>query len=128
MTNLNPLLVFDPYMASPSFKIFFIAILLLATTTVFFEMENDHFSILEAILLCCVLGQYVDTFTYVSCFYYVMYHMTVYLKDLWDSMNRPFICRTGCVVFYLKHPVTYRSPEKSEWHDGQRRLATGKVH
>ncbi len=31
------------------------------------------------------------------------------------------------VVFYLKPPATSRSP-KSEWHDGQRRLVTGKVY
>ncbi len=32
------------------------------------------------------------------------------------------------VVFYLKPPATYRSPEISEWHDDQRRLVNGKVY
>ncbi len=31
-------------------------------------------------------------------------------------------------VFYLKPPATSRSPEKSEWHVGQRRLVNGKVY
>ncbi len=32
------------------------------------------------------------------------------------------------VVFYLKPPATSRSPEKSEWHVGRRRLVNGKVY
>ncbi len=32
------------------------------------------------------------------------------------------------VVLYLKPPATSRSPEKSEWHDGQGRLVNGKVY
>ncbi len=32
------------------------------------------------------------------------------------------------IVFYLKPPATSRSPEKSEYHDGQRRLVYGKVY
>ncbi len=35
-------------------------------------------------------------------------------------------CRTGC-AFYLKPPSHVSIPQKSEWHDGQRCLATKQI-
>ncbi len=43
------------------------------------------------------------------------------------SRNVTIACRTGCYVL-LTRPATSRSPEKSEWHDGRRRLFYVKIY
>ncbi len=47
-------------------KILYVPVLLFATSTIFFDMEEGRYTVQELVLLCCMLAQYVDVIAPVS--------------------------------------------------------------